>query len=390
MDPLTDHRLRRYLNDRQGGMNRVIAERIRLLLDDLGTHNAYSLGYPMAKDFDHAFLASFLDLPLNNLGDPFVDGRYGLNTKAFEREVIEYFARYFRAPADDVWGYVTAGGTECNLFGLALARELHPDAVVLYSAATHYSVPKSCRLLRMAAREVAAQDNGEIDYADFAAKLDGLRGCGAIVVANIGTTMTEAKDDVLRLRAALDEADIARRHIHSDAALCGPFLHHSGYQGGFDFAHGADSIAFSGHKFLGAPMPCGVVLARKSLSEQARGDVAYIGGTDSTLSGSRNALSVLSLWFAVHQWGSEGIANRYRDGEAKARFVQAALCDVGVPAWRNPHALTVVFGPVQPEIENKWQLASDGRHAHMVAMPNTPMALLNEFVNDMQCFARSH
>lgn len=389
MDPLTDHRLRRYLNDRQGGMNRVIAERIRLLLDGLGTQNPYSLGYPMAKDFDHAFLASFLDLPLNNLGDPFVDGRYGLNTKAFEREVIEYFARYFRAPADDFWGYVTAGGTESNLFGLALARELHPEAVVLYSAAAHYSVPKSCRLLRMTAREVAVQDHGEIDYADFTSQLDGLRERGAIVVANVGTTMTEAKDDALRLRAALDHAGIALRHIHADAAFCGPFLHHSGYQGGFDFDHGVDSIAFSGHKFLGAPMPCGVVLTRKSLSERAHGEVPYIGGTDSTLSGSRNALAVLCLWFAVHQWGSEGIAHRYRDGEAKARFVQAALCDVGVSAWRNPHALTVVFGPVRPEIQNKWQLASDSRHAHLVAMPNTPMALLNEFVNDMQNFARS-
>jgi len=389
MDPMTDHRLRRYLNDRQGGMNRMVAERIRLFLDEIGQQNAYTLGYPMAKDFDYAFLAHFLDLPLNNLGDPYIDGGYGLHTKAFEREVITFFARYFRAPPDDHWGYVTAGGTESNLFGLSLARELLPEAVVLYSSAAHYSVPKSCHLLRMKSREVAVQDNGEIDYADFAAKLEGLPGRSAIVVANIGTTMTEAKDDLLQLQAALDIADIRQRHLHADAALCGPFLHYSGYQGGFDFAHGADSIAFSGHKFIGAPMPCGVVLTRKSLSERARGDVAYIGGTDSTLSGSRNALSVLGLWYALHQWGSTGFAERYRDAEAKARFVQAALCDVGIPAWRNPYALTVVFGPVQPEIQSKWQLASDGHHAHLIVMPNTSMALLNEFVNDMQSFARS-
>lgn len=388
MDPYTDNRLRRYLGDRQGGMNRVIEERFRQFLDELCMQNTYALGYPMAKDFNYGFLTNFLELPLNNLGDPFVAGHYGINTKVFECEVIEFYARHFRAPADDYWGYVTTGGTEGNLFSLALARELYPDAVVLCSAAAHYSVPKSCRLLRMEAQTVAAQASGEIDYADFAARLAALGARPVIVVANIGTTMTEAKDDVTQLRKLLHEAGIEQHFIHADAAFCGAFLHFSAYPGGFDLADGADSIAFSGHKFIGAPMPCGVVLTRKSLSERADREVSYIGGTDSTLGGSRNALTVLCLWFAIHQLGLAGLENRFRDAEAKARFMQAALCDVGIAAWRNPQALTVVFPPVPPEIQSKWQLATDERHSHLVAMPNTPMVVLDEFVNDMQSFSR--
>ena len=31
----------------------------------------------------------------------------------------------------------------------------------------------------------------------------------------------------------------------------------------WDFEDGADSIAISGHKFIGAPIPCGTVLARR-------------------------------------------------------------------------------------------------------------------------------
>lgn len=389
MDPNTDHRLRRYMGDRQGGMNRVIEERFRHFLDELCAQNAYALGYPMSKDFNYAFLANFLELPLNNLGDPFVAGPYGINTKIFEREVIEFYARHFRAPADDYWGYVTTGGTEGNLFGLALARDLYPDAVVLFSAASHDSVPKSCHLLRVEAQIVAAQASGEIDYDDLTRHLAALRSRPVIVVANIGTAMTEAKDDVIRIRALLREIGVERHFIHSDAALCGAFLHFSAYSGGFDLAHGADSVTFSGHKFIGAPMPCGVVLTRKRLRERARRDVSSDGRADSTLGGSRNALTVLCLWFAIHQLGVAGFENRFRDAEAKAGFLQAALCDVGIAAWRNPYALTVVFPPVVPEIQRKWQLAGDGRYSHIVVMPNTSMATLDEFVGDMQNFSRS-
>jgi histidine decarboxylase len=387
MDRMTDQRLRRFLSDRQGGHNQAIEARLRGLLEALSERNIHALGYPMAKDFSYDFLSDFIDLPLNNLGDPYVDGRYGMHTKAFEREAVDFYARYFRAPADDYWGYLTTGGTEGNLYALSVAREILPDAVVLHSAASHYSVGKACRLLRLPHREVATQPSGEIDYAGFARALAELGGCPAIVAANIGTTMTEAKDDVLQLKALLDAAGI-ERHIHADAAFCGPFLHYSGYAGGFDFEHGVDSVAFSAHKFIGAPMPCGIVLLRKSASERARGEVAYIGGVDSTLTGSRNALGALCLWFALQQWGGEGLARRYRDAEAKAAWLQASLRDVGIDAWRNPHALTVVFGPVQAEIESKWQLAGDGVHTHAIVTPHLPMDMLDAFVEDMQGYAR--
>jgi len=389
MDLNTDRRVRQYMSDRQGGMNRVIEDRFRNFLNDMGMQNAYSLGFPMAKDFNYGFLANFLELPLHNLGDPFAEGHYGINTKVFEREVIDFYARHFRAPEDDYWGYVTTGGAEGNLFSLALARELYPDAIVLFSTAAHYNVPKNCHLLRLDSEQVAVQSSGEIDYDDLAGRLTALPDRPIIVVANIGTPMTEAKDDVTQIRRVLQEARVTQHFIHSDASLSGAFLHFSDYAGGFDLAHGADSITFSGHNFIGAPMPCGVVLTRKSLSERVSREVPYIGCADSTLGGLRNALSVLCLWFAINQLGPAGFESRFRDAETKAGFLQAALCDVGIPAWLNPQALTVVFPPVPSELQRKWQLVSDGQHAHIVTMPNTAMSLLDEFVNDMQGFARA-
>ena len=72
-----------------------------------------------------------LDHQLNNLGDPFTEGNFTINSKAFERDVLDYFARRWHAKTphrpddgDSYWGYVlTMGSTEANLYGLWNARD---------------------------------------------------------------------------------------------------------------------------------------------------------------------------------------------------------------------------------------------------------------------------
>ena len=91
------------------------------------------LGYPVSKDFDYDELNPFLKYPINNLGDPFEDCTYKVQTHEMEREVIGFFAKLFRANPTNYWGYVTNGGSESNLYGLYLARELYPKAMVYYS-----------------------------------------------------------------------------------------------------------------------------------------------------------------------------------------------------------------------------------------------------------------
>jgi len=107
------------------------------------------IGYPVNTDFDYSDLFNFLDIPLNNIGDPFCSTYYGLDSRKFEVEVLNWFANLNNAPKDNYWGYVTNGGTEGNLYGLYLARELYPKGVVYYSQDTHYSVSKNIRVLNM-------------------------------------------------------------------------------------------------------------------------------------------------------------------------------------------------------------------------------------------------
>ena len=97
---------------------------------------------------------------LNNVGDPFHDSNFRSNTHEVEREVITRFADLMHLARDQAWGYVTSGGTEGNMYGLYMGRELFPDGVVYFSQDTHYSVRKLLRVLKTRNIMIKSQDNG--------------------------------------------------------------------------------------------------------------------------------------------------------------------------------------------------------------------------------------
>ena len=91
----------------------------------------FNIGYPCNQAYDISELFRFLHFSANNVGDPFGGTNYRLNTHEFEREVLADFARFTRAPENEWWGYVTNGGTEGNMYGLYVARELYPRGHLL-------------------------------------------------------------------------------------------------------------------------------------------------------------------------------------------------------------------------------------------------------------------
>ena len=344
--------------------------------------NDVSLGYPSAKDFDYAELDRFLRLPINNVGDPFAEGTYRVNTSEFEREVVEFFAELFRAPKDDWWGYVTNGGTEGNLYGLYLARELLPNGMVYYSEQTHYSVAKNLHFLNMRHITIRSQRSGEIDYEDLRETLKIHRDVPPIIFANIGTTMTEARDDVRRIVGIMDDLAIRHRYIHSDAALSGGYAGFLTPRPHYDFEDGADSIAVSGHKFLGAPIPCGVVIARKRNVQRIARAIDYIGNLDTTISGSRNGFTPLMLWYRLEELGIAGIRARLKHSLDLAGYLVDRLCAASIDAWRNPNAITVVFPRAGEMLRAKWQLATAGSISHAIVLPNVTREQIDDFVAD--------
>jgi len=352
-------------------------------LAELQQSSKTELGYPVAFDLDFSALAPFLGISLNNVGDPFTASTYQLHSHDYEKEVVTFFAKQARAPEDQWWGYVTNGSTEGNLYGLYLARELHPQGIVYFSQDSHYSVGKNLHFLNMRHIMIRSQPNGEIDYDDLRETVRIRRDVPPIVFANIGTTMKEARDDIGVISEILDDLAIEKRYIHCDAALCGAYANFLDPRPCWDFTDGADSISISGHKFLASPIPCGIALARQANVDRIAHAVAYIGSMDTTISGSRNGLTPLILWYAIRTLGEEGLKNRIDYSLETAAYAEQRFCEAGITAWRNPAALTVVIPQPDRSIREKWQLASSHGLSHVICMPRVTREKIDELLADM-------
>src|SRR5215475_6722938 len=136
----------------------------------------------MLKPPHPAAVAGYVAAMLVNPNNHALDG--GKVTSEMEKEVVAELAAIFGYGTH--LGHLTSSGTIANLEALYVARELHPDRGVAYSADAHYTHARMCGLLGVEGREVPADGLGRIDLN----ALDDLLAGGTIgtVVATAGTT----------------------------------------------------------------------------------------------------------------------------------------------------------------------------------------------------------
>ncbi len=359
-------------------------ETLKDLLRFFETASRRQVGYPTNLDFDYSALLPFLQYAANNVGDPFHASNYASNSHEIEREVIHTFADLMRLPRDEAWGYVTSGGTEGNMYGLYMGREAFPDGVVYFSQDAHYSVVKILRLLKVRNIMIKSQPNGEIDYDDLHETIRINRDVPVIFMANIGTTMKGAVDDVTRVRAILDDLAVTSSYIHADAALSGMVLPFVDDPQPYGFDVGFDSVSVSGHKMIGAPLPCGVALTRKQFVARVARSIEYVGVLDTTLSGSRSAFAPLMLWYALQRYGLDGFRELVTGSLGVAQYAVDRFNEVDIPAWRNRNSVTIVFPRPSDHVVRKWQLAPYQDIAHVITMPHVTREMIDELVADVQ------
>lgn len=355
----------------------TITSRLDRYKQDLIEKISLHAGYPYNLTYDYSKIMQFLDFSINNLGDPFIRSNYQIDSREFEQEALAFFAELYQA--EDWWGYVTNGGTEGNFYGLLLGRETYPEGILYASEDSHYSVAKAARFFQIPHAVVKSQSHGEMDYNDLEIQLDPNR--PAIINLNIGTTVKGAVDDLGKILAVLKAKKIQNFYIHCDGALGGMLLPYLA-PGRINFNLPIHSLAISGHKFIGCPFPCGVVLTRKKLVDKLATNIEYIGSKDTTLSGSRNGHAPLFLWYAIMQ------RQHLFESEAhwcvnKAVYLYEQLKEAGLFCLLNPYSTTVVFDKPPAAIVAKWQLATAGNLAHVVVMQNHSYELLDRIVADM-------
>ena len=365
------------------GIGAAAQELLEGLLETFDAASQRMMGYPVNLDYDYSALFPFLQYSANNIGDPFHDSNYDINSHEIEREVICAFADLMRLPRDQMWGYVTSGGTEGNMYGLYMGRETFPEGVVYFSQDTHYSVVKILRLLKARNIMIKSQTNGEIDYDDLYETIRVNRDVPVIFMANIGTTMKGAIDDLDKVRAILNDLAISNSYIHADAALSGIILPFVDDPQPYGFDSGFDSVSVSGHKMIGAPLPCGVALTRKQYVSHVARSVEYVGVLDTTLTGSRSAFAPLMIWYAFQRLGLDGFREQVTKSLSLAQYAVERFNEVGIPAWRNRNSVTVVFPRPSDEVVRKWQIAPYQDIAHIITMPHVKRESIDALVDDV-------
>jgi histidine decarboxylase len=346
------------------------------------------LGYPYNLVGQAAVPAAFGSYLINNLGDPYYGSHFASEVCDLEREAVGWLMDLWQCENKAAfWGSVGASGTEGNFWALYLGREALPQAVLLYSREAHYSIPKAARILRMETDVVDCETGGAIDIENFEHVLYRWRGRPVIVALTCGTTVLGAHDDIGAVIECLDRAGIepSRRFIHVDGALNAmvlPFIREVPHTLQPSFQHRIDSISTSGHKMIGTPMPCGVLIARRPHVSRVASSIAYLRSNDTTLMGSRNGHAVLALWARFKGHGVAGYEADIRACLARAEGMVSVLSAAGVPVRRNPYALTVVFPQPPEHIVRPYQLACNCGEAHAIVMPNVTDALIGRFVAD--------
>ena len=89
------------------------------------------------------------------------------------------------------------------------------------------------------------------------------------------------------------------------------------------------SVSVSGHKFIGCPVPCGVVITRREHVNMLSTDIEYLSSRDATIMGSRNGHAPIFLWYARNKKGYRGIRKEVQKCLRNAHYLVHHLREAG-------------------------------------------------------------
>jgi histidine decarboxylase len=147
---------------------------------------------------------------------------------------------------------------------------------------------------------------------------------------------------------AYNEGKIPQRGPNFDFRL--PFLH---------------SLVMSGHKWIGAPWPCGVYMTKIKYQLAPPDDPEYIGAPDTTFAGSRNGFSAMILWDYLAKTSYEGQIEKALRTEELADYAYRRLKELEQKLekdlWveRSPLSLTIRFRQANGSIIFKYSLSGE-------------------------------
>ncbi len=342
------------------------------------------------------------------------------------------------------------------IYQQAQAPSDNPNAltpVAFYSEDTHYSVVKAMCVLGISTfyeigtsqypgqcpitqdktwpNEVPSTEGGrgpgsiDVDALAKLVEFFAARGHPILVNFNYGTTFKGAYDDVegagQRLMPILQRYGLHQREIdfggykvkrngfwfHVDGALAAAYMpfvemaHQAGRLAergpNFDFRLPfVHSLTMSGHKWIGAPWPCGVYMSKTKYLMLPPSKPRYIGSRDSTLAGSRNGFSAMILWDYLARHPYQAQIDKAVRLEELAEYATQKLKSLESrcgPLWvaRTPLSLSIRFRRPSEPIVFRYSLANetlyvDGQrrdYSHIYLMEHVTKELIDELAGDL-------
>ncbi|MFI9382234.1 pyridoxal phosphate-dependent decarboxylase family protein [Kutzneria sp. NPDC052558] len=200
-------------------------------------------------------IAGYAAAMLINPNNHALDG--GPATAKLEREVVRQLADMFGY--GEHLGHLTSSGTIANLEALYVAREIHPSRGIAYSAESHYTHARMCKLIGVTGHPVPVDGTGKMDLDALESLLrTGKVGTVVVTAGTTGLGVVEPVHEVVALRSRYDF------RIHIDAAYGGFFSLIAGTEGidplPWQAIRQCDSIVVDPHKHGLQPYGCGAVL----------------------------------------------------------------------------------------------------------------------------------
>ncbi|MCR4665668.1 MAG: aminotransferase class V-fold PLP-dependent enzyme [Desulfovibrio sp.] len=338
---------------------------------------------------------------INNAGDPFDQHGGHLNALSFERNVIEFFGPHYGFDKGNLWGLVTASGTDGNNHGIYfgskyLEKKTRKKPVVYVSDAAHYSNMRLADLQNLKLVLVPSDVHGRMIPEEFEKRLVPNR--PALMVYAMGTTFKGGIDDQDALNKILARHPSIEVYRHVDAALFGGYLPFTEFRDLVDRKkHPFDSIAVSGHKFFGMDEPAGIFLTTMEVkNNQNPFEVSYLNGSMPMINCSRSALSPLKLFWIIRHTGEQGFISQAASLLERAKWLKDSMDKMSWPAWLEPASNTVYFKRPPDALVQKYDLAPDsdarlgGNLSHIVVMQHVTKERLQSFLNDLERTRQVH
>ena len=356
----------------------------------------------------------FLEINPNNIGTHTRVNPENLGVIArIEKEVILMLGELMAST--DIDGYITQGGTEGNIMGLWVGRNMlrvHKNSerkiCLLKTTLTHYSIDKAADILDIPEIiDVPLNKDYGMDSQKLYEILENKSKEGFkefLIALTLGYNATGTIDPVDEIDAAVKKAEEKlgiKTYIHLDAAI-GGLVYPFASDKPLDFRYPSiQSISLDMHKTGFVPHTAGAFLCRKGLQQWVENQAPYLQyKIDDTLSGSRPGTSAISAWSALKTLGQEGFKKIvYKEIELKNYFLDSVETNTKIlsPTLISHRAMNIIAfsfnslpqGKLPASLDKKYKLQpvlfpeSDKYFYTILFMPHMDRNTILEFLKDV-------